>query len=62
MAQSVRWRFRNHERVQALQAEKSLKEQRPKQKKLTKKLRYQHSRNEEYRKQNYGGEDLHTSK
>ena len=32
----MEWKFRNHQKVQALQAEKSLKEQMPKQKKLTK--------------------------
>ena len=51
-------RSQNHQRAQAHQVEKSLKEQMHKQRKLTKKLRYQRSRNGEYKRQNYCGEDL----
>ena len=54
MAQSARWRVKHHQKAQAHQVGKSPKEQMQKQKKL----RYERSRNGEYKRQNYGGEDL----
>ena len=56
MAQSARWRVKNHQKAQAHQVGKYPKEQMQKQKKLIKKSRYQRSRNGEYKRQNYGEE------